>query len=303
MPKKKFDPTIKSSMNSAAADSFLDNVKTIDVDELHESDNNFFDVNRIEEFAETIYEQGGIMETLIVTPHSDGGYEVISGHRRTAAVRELLKSGKRVSRVLPCLIRNYADEDEKRLDIILMNISSRIISDSEMWKCYEIINEVLQNKKKLGEKFGQVQKTLAKTLGISTGQTAKMQSIDKRATPEVKEALENGDISINTAEKIAKLAENQQKEVLEKSPDKSKIKPKDIEKVITDGISDYTDDDSENSEDSAVSEDVEESPPDNLFDYMHRYSSEICAIFNTYLGITDNEREREVIAEIKRFIQ
>ena len=327
MPKRKFDNTIAESMKSAASDNFADNIQMIDIDELRESTDNFFDVTRIDELAEAIYEQGGVMENLVVQPLSneDGKYEVISGHRRTAAVRKLLESGKRVSRVLPCYVRSYGDEDEKRLDIILMNITSRIISDSEMWKCYEIINEVLQNKKKLGEKFGQVQKKLAEILGVSTGQAAKMQNIDRRATQEVKEALESGDISINTAEKIAKLAEDEQKKVLEKSP---KVKPKDIEKVITDDYSDNevtTDDktvaapcisDSDDevtisdktvavpcfSDDNEPAEPPPKREPDNLNDYVVENRDVLLAIFDTYLGITDSEDERAVIAGVKRFM-
>ena len=158
-----------------------------------------------------------MLENLIITPCDSGGYEIISGHRRTAAVRHLLSSGKTISRHLPCLVRNYRDESDKRIDIVMMNISARIISDSEMWKSYEVINDILREKKSAGVKFGQVQKKLAEILGISTGQAAKMQSIDKRAD-EVKEALENGELSINTAEKIAKLDKNEQAKLAKDKP-------------------------------------------------------------------------------------
>jgi len=234
MAKRNFDPKIVNSMKSAAADSFAENIKMIDIDDLHESPDNFFDVERINELAETIYEQGGVLENLIVKTLENGSYEVVSGHRRTAAIRQLIKDGKKVSRYLPCLIRNYSDDDEKSLDIILMNVTARIINDAQMWKSYEIINEVLQKKKKSGERFGQIQKKLAELLGISTGQTAKLQSIDKNAVDEVKEALENGVISINTADKISKLGKDEQKELVAEKP-LSQVKPKDVEKVIISG--------------------------------------------------------------------
>jgi ParB-like chromosome segregation protein Spo0J len=322
MPKKlEFDKVITDSMKLTASGSFADNIKMIDVDELHESGSNFFDMSRIEELAETIYEQGGVMENLIVTPREEGGYEIISGHRRTAAVRELLRQDKRVGRVLPCLVRNYADEDEKQIEIILMNVSARILTNAEMWKSYEITNEILKQKKKLGEKFGQVQYKLAELLGVSTGQVAKMQNIDRKATPEVKAALESGDISIHTADKIAKLADEEQKRVLETNP---QVKPKDIEKSITnDSFSDdYEGDDSaddvsvESGEDGDDDSDEpehyeveepppkpEKPPPDNLNDYVLENSGVLCAIFDTYLGITDSEDERAVIAGVKRFME
>jgi len=192
------------NLKKAVADTITSDIIMVDVDDLHESADNFFEVERIEEFAETILAQGGVKENLIVMPRGSGGYEIISGHRRTAAVRHLIKNGEIVSRFLPCLIANYSDEDDKKLDIVLMNITARIISDAEMWKSYEIVNEVLQKKKALGEKFGKVQKKLAELLGVSAAQIAKIQNIDHNASEEVKEAVKNGELSISAANESIK---------------------------------------------------------------------------------------------------
>jgi len=218
MPKRELDPTIMGSIQIAASGNF--DVKLIDIDCLKESPDNFFDVNRVEELADTILGQGGVKENLIVRKLEDdsGKYEIVSGHRRTAAVRFLLEQGESVSRFLPCLVQTYATEHEKNLDLILMNVSTRRINDAELFKSYEVINEALQNLKKDGKKFGQVQKTLAEVLGISTGQTAKLQTIDKYATDEVKEAVSKGEMSINAAEKSVK----SDKPKPEKSPEPPK---------------------------------------------------------------------------------
>jgi ParB family chromosome partitioning protein len=178
-------------MQKAAADTFGEDIKMLDVDELHASADNIFEVGRVEEFAETILGQGGVKENLIVRERPEGGYEIISGHRRTAAVRWLLERGETVSRFLPCLVEEYPDEDEKRLAIVLMNVSTRVISDSEMWKAYEVANEVLQNKKKLGEKFGKVRDKLAEVLNVSAAQISKIENIAHNAIPEVKSSVES----------------------------------------------------------------------------------------------------------------
>jgi hypothetical protein len=51
---------------------------------------------------------------------------------------------------------------------------------------------------------------------------------------------------------------------------------------------------------------VEEPPPKrepaNLGEYMSENSDTIFAIFDTYLGITDSENERAIIAGVKRFM-
>ncbi|MGN0676811.1 MAG: ParB/RepB/Spo0J family partition protein [Ruminococcus sp.] len=130
------------NLNAIVANTLTDSIKMIDIDELHESEDNFFDINRIEEFAETILGQGGVKDNLIVRPLDTGGYEIISGHRRKVAVQYLLDKGENISRYLPCLVQNYDDNDDKILDIVLMNISSRQISDAEMWKSYEIVDRI-----------------------------------------------------------------------------------------------------------------------------------------------------------------
>jgi ParB-like chromosome segregation protein Spo0J len=214
-----------ANLNKAAADTFK--VELINIAELHESMDNFFTVDRIEELAETIFGQGGVKENLIVQPRKDGGYEIISGHRRAAAIRFLIKQGKTVSKFLPCHIANFGDDDDKKLNLILMNVSARVISDDEMFKSYELVNEILQKKKQLGEKFGRIRDKLAEILGISLGQVAKIQNIENNAISEVKEAVKSGEMSINTAEKLAKLdKEEQEKAVSEASV--SGLKPRDF---------------------------------------------------------------------------
>jgi ParB-like chromosome segregation protein Spo0J len=206
------DAAIARGAVRAAADTLSDGIRMLDVGSLAESPDNFFEPSRIEELAEAILAQGGVKENLVVRPAGGGGYEIVSGHRRAAAVRRLLERGAKVSRYLPCLVQDYGgDDDARALDIVLMNVSARVITDAELWKSYEVLNAALARKKGLGVKVGQLQRRLAETLGVSTGQAAKLQGIDRHAVDEVKEALEGGEISINTAGKISRLDPGEQR--------------------------------------------------------------------------------------------
>lgn len=173
--------TMLANFSAIVGDTLADSIQMIDIDELHESKDNFFAIDRIEEFAETILGQGGVKDNLVVRSLESGGYEIISGHRRKAAVQYLLDNGENISRYLPCLVQDYSDDDTRMLDIVLFNISSRQISDAELWKSYEIINGVLQNKKSVGEKFGRTRDTLAEYLGVSLSQVSKMQNVQHNA--------------------------------------------------------------------------------------------------------------------------
>ncbi|WP_295068632.1 ParB/RepB/Spo0J family partition protein [Ruminococcus sp.] len=235
------------NLKAVVSNTLTDDIKMIDIDELHESADNFFVVEHIEQFAQTILGQGGVKDNLIVRPLKTGGYEIISGHRRRAAVQYLLDKGENIARVLPCLVQNYADEDDKMLDLILMNVSARQISDQELWKCYETLDKILKEKKDKGEYYGRLRDDIANTLGVSASQVGKMQNVDKNAIEPVKAAVASGELSISTANEIAKLDKEEQSKIT----DLSKVQPKDIKKkvvekpVVTssnDDSSDYDDD-------------------------------------------------------------
>lgn len=185
-----------------------------------------------------------------------------------------------------------------------------------------------------------MQKKLAEILGVSTGQVSKLQNIDRRAIDEVKEALENDEISTSTAEAISKLDKDEQKKLMKEKPP-SEIKQKDIpkaekEKVTTNGNSsndeDFTEEDDDESNDFPKDEESEEpkdgglsdfkedfgekTPPkpkpkktssesdsETFYDYMINRKTLLYAILDTYLGITENKHEKKLIEDIKRFIK
>lgn len=322
--------TMLSNLAAIAQNTQSDNIRMIEIDELHESEDNFFEVNRVEEFADTILGQGGVKDNLIVRPLETGGYEIISGHRRRAAVQHLLDRGENISRYLPCLVQNYSDEETKMLDIVLMNISARQISDAEIWRSYEVIDRILKGKKTAGERFGRVRETLAELLGVSPAQVGKMQNVEKNAISAVIEAVESGEISISTANAIARMDAEAQEELVQQS-DLSNISPKDLKKKKQDkkvdtninfpksGSDDDVDDDAvSDADDTKVdtsinfsetdSDDAEEvSEPDtddskvdinsNLAAFIHENYYDLEAIFEAYIGLTDDEDEAELLKD------
>lgn len=221
--------TMLSNLASIAQNTQSDNIRMIDIAQLHESQANYFEMQRIEEFAYTILGQGGIKDNLVVRPLENGGYEIVSGHRRRAAVQYLLDHGENISRLLPCLIQDYADEDAMMLDLILLNVSARQLSDQELWQSYENLDTILKRKKEAGEKFGRVREKIAEILGVSPSQVGKMQNVDRNAIDPIKDAVASGAISISTANVIAQLNEEEQEELA--AGDLSKVKPREIKQA------------------------------------------------------------------------
>jgi ParB family chromosome partitioning protein len=221
-----------ANLNAIVGNTLTESIKMIDISELHSSPDNFFQLERVDEFAETILGQGGVKDNLLVRPLETGGYEIISGHRRRAAVQMLIDRGENISHLLPCLVQEYSDDDDRMLDLVLMNISTRRLSDSELWQSYETISEILTKKKEAGQKFGKLREALAEYLSCSPAQVGKMQNVEKNAIDGVKEAIRNDELSISTANEIAKLDEEAQEELV-KSKDLSNVKHKDIKQQVS----------------------------------------------------------------------
>ena len=143
-------------LNSISADTSNQDIRMINISELYDSADNFFSVENIDELAESILAQGRVKENLIVTPLSSGGYEIVSGHRRKAAVRLLLDEGENISEMLPCLVVNYDDHNAKMIDLIMMNITQRKISDADLYTSFLALNKIFQEQKEKGVKFGKL---------------------------------------------------------------------------------------------------------------------------------------------------
>ena len=76
-------------------------------------------------------ERTGIAEPLIVRPRSEGGYEIISGHRRDYCAKMVGLDTR------PVIVRNYSDEDADIL-VIDYNINRENLLPSEKAKAYKL---------------------------------------------------------------------------------------------------------------------------------------------------------------------
>jgi|GEM_PF-6299499 len=195
MAKREFDTKIVKSMKSAAADSFAENIKMIDIEKLVPHKGNFYSMTDIELLADDI-ERQGLKNNLVVCDSGDGYYTVISGHRRRQAIIMLINDGRINSRFVPCYINPAKTADEEMQDLIMLNATSRVISDAEMIKQYEHLKAILEKKKANGESV-RVREKIAEILNISNGKVAMIEAVVNNS--ETKKAVESGGTSIYKA--------------------------------------------------------------------------------------------------------
>ena len=219
--KRSFDTAILNDIKSVAGDSFADNIKMLPIEQLHENKDNFYDVSDLDALIEDIDRQG-LKTPLYVVPNDNDEYTIISGHRRRAAVQELINSGKYGTDKLPCYIGGRKSEAETMLDLIMLNATARVISDAETVKQCEKLEEIFRMLEADGKKFqGRMRDKIAAVLNVSPAQVGKVENIRHNAIDEVKTAVDNGQMSISTANEIAKLEPEKQKDLIEKkNPEK-----------------------------------------------------------------------------------
>lgn len=229
--KRSFDTAILSDIKAVAGDSFADSIKMLPIEQIHENSENFYDISDLDTLVEDIDRQG-LKTPLYVVPDDNGEYTIISGHRRRAAVQELIDSGKYGTNKLPCYIGSRKSETETMLDLIMLNATARVISDAETVKQCEKLEEVFKALEADGKKVqGRMRDKIATALNMSPAQVGKVENIRHNAIDEVKAAVDEGKMSISTANEIAKLEPEMQKDLVEKK-NPEKITHKEVKKSV-----------------------------------------------------------------------
>lgn len=232
--KMQFDAAISKDMKSASQDGFADNIKMIDIEKIKPSTENFYELSGLELLADDI-EREGLKHNLVVSKDKDGeGYWLKSGHRRLAAIKLLIESGRIHGTKLPCYIDGEKTRAESKLDLIMLNATQRRYTDAETMREYDELKKTFKELEDEGKPLkGRIRDNIAAVLQVSPAQVGKIENIKHNAVPEVEKAIENGKISISTANEIAKLAPETQAKIIETKPDISHKEIKEMQQPKT----------------------------------------------------------------------
>ena len=257
------DAALLSDMHAVGADSFREQIHMIPIEKIKPSLNNFYAIKDIEILAEDIQRQG-LKHNLVVTEDAEhpDTYFIKSGHRRFEAIKLLTKMNLYTSNYVPCLIDGEKTEAENMFDLIMLNATTRVMTDAEQYQQYEVLKDTIERLKAEGKKVeGRLREHVAAFLKISPAQVGKIENIKHNAAPEVQEAVENGTLSITTANDIARLPEEQQRELIEEN-DLSEIRSKDVKKYQPVKPADDDPDENEPEQSKPADDDPDEDEPE-----------------------------------------
>ena len=220
MPKNSLNVSLKGaddifSTEESRQEKQREQVQQIPIGELFPFKNHPFKVLDDESMQRTVesVEQYGVLSPLIARPRPEGGYEIISGHRRQHAAQLAGLD------TLPVIVRNM-DDDAAVLLMVDSNLQRENILPSERAFAYKMKLEALKNQgarsdltsvqvapklstEKIGEEVGMSKDNVKRYIRLTN------------LVPELLDMVDEKKIAFNPAVELSYLDEAQQRDFLE----------------------------------------------------------------------------------------
>ena len=202
--------------NGASAETQVDTVVDIPLGELHPFRNHPFKVRDDADMEKTVesIQEFGVLQPAIVRPDRDGGYEILSGHRRHHACQVAgLKT-------LPCIVRDL-DDDAATILMVDSNLQREEILPSERAFAFKMKLEAMkhQGSKRAIDTSRQVVGKLeaANIMAGEVGESGRQIQRYIRLTnldPELLQLVDDKLMGFNPAYELSFLNAEQQKDLL-----------------------------------------------------------------------------------------
>ena len=221
MPKSSLSVSLKGaddifSTEESRQEQQREQVQQIPIGELFPFKNHPFKVLDDESMQRTVesVEQYGVLSPLIARPRPEGGYEIISGHRRQHAAQLAGLDA------LPVIVRNM-DDDAAVLLMVDSNLQRENILPSERAFAYKMKLEALKNQgarsdltsAQLGRKL-ETADIVGQESGDSRNQVRRFIRLTN-LVPELLDRVDEKKIAFNPAVELSYLDTNQQRDFLE----------------------------------------------------------------------------------------
>ena len=206
------------STDQSRAEAQQERVQEIPLSELHPFEGHPFRVVDDEEMMKTAesVRDFGVLTPAIVRPDPDGGYEIVSGHRRHRA-SEL--AGKET---MPAIVRDL-DDDAAIILMVDANLQRETILPSERAFAYKMKLDAMKhqagrpsekNYSQVGNNLGKTSsEEMAEEMGTSKNQIFRYIRLTE-LIPELLDMVDTGQIKFNPAVELSYLAREEQQDFL-----------------------------------------------------------------------------------------
>lgn len=221
MAGKKFDITkFAATLPEAVPESGTrEQIEYIDEAKLSGDGENFYSMEGIEALAQNI-ELVGLQQPLRVRPDPDdeGGYIVVSGHRRLTAIRTICKVDEPERwRTVPCIVeRGELSPAMRELRLIYANSDTRRMSNADLGAQAERVEKLLYQLQEEGVEFpGRMRDHVAEVCQISKSKLARLKVIREglSKSKQIAKAWEKGELPEATAYALSHMPTELQDEI------------------------------------------------------------------------------------------
>ncbi len=219
MAKAKTSITTENRSGSAADAAAKEQRTEMPLSDLHPFEGHPFKVLDDELMGQTVesIKQIGVVSPLIVRPDPEGGFEILSGHRRLHAAQ---LAGLET---VPVIVKEM-DDDAAIIFMVDSNLQRENILPSERAFSYKMKLEAMkhqagrpskENDSQLGNNFGKLSsEEMAEELGTSKNQIFRYIRLTN-LIPEILDMVDERKIAFNPAVELSYLKPSEQKEFLE----------------------------------------------------------------------------------------
>lgn len=203
-----------SKLDTNSAADGREQIEYIDIDLIDDDPNNFYTLSGLDDLVANI-ELLGLQQPLRVrsNPGAPNRVIIVSGHRRKAAIRQLVDSGRTDLREIAC-IRERAEGSAalQELRLIYANSDTRVLSSAEISKQALRVETLLYQLKEEGYDFpGRMRDHVAEACKVSKTKLARLKVIREHLDQVWRASYEEGKLSESTAYTLAQMpAEYQQ---------------------------------------------------------------------------------------------
>lgn len=216
---------LKNVPESGTSDG-RERIEYIGLDKLRDDPNNFYSLDGIKELAENI-EFAGLQQPVRVRRDAEhiGEYIIVSGHRRTAAMRKIVEDGNKAFETVPCIVEaDGGSEALRELRLIYANSDTRRMSSADISKQAERVEALLYQLKEEGVEFpGRMRDHVAEACKVSKSKLSRLKVIRDKLAPDIYAGYyEKGKLPEDTAYELAKLPVDTQRVIVDRATQKDR---------------------------------------------------------------------------------
>ena len=134
---------IEAGLSSQPVNQKLEktNILKIDIDDIHPNELNIMSTEDIDELAESI-KKDGLINPLKVYKNNDGSYELLGGHRRWLAIKNIVDEDDDFDPEVNCIVLSRPDDKLREQMQIIQDNAQRDMTSEDKKNLFQKLNDI-----------------------------------------------------------------------------------------------------------------------------------------------------------------